>query len=296
MEELVIPQAAKQGIQVFIKRDDLIHPVISGNKWRKLKYNLEKARQEDYDTLLTFGGAWSNHLHATAFAGKLWGFKTIGIIRGERPAVLSNTLQDAEENGMHLEFISRELYRKKEETEMQTFLHLNFGTFYSIPEGGMNAEGIHGCRELMAELNFTPDYICLPCGTGATLAGIVSAAPSTTEVLGFSALKNGNFLKEQVDTVLADIKNNFSVISDYSIGGYAKTSLSLYDFITGFYVEHRLLLDPVYTGKMMMGVIDLLEKEYFKPGSRIVIVHTGGLQGIRGYPPLCDRLRQLGAV
>ena len=276
-----------KNIILDIKRDDLIHPVIQGNKWRKLKYNLEQARQNQYKTLLTFGGAFSNHIHATAAAGHCFGFNTIGIIRGEAQTHLNPTLKDATDWGMQLHYVSRFDYRHKHEAVFINSLKQQYGDFYLIPEGGSNTEAIKGCREIIDELQHDYDVICAATGTGATLAGIIAATNSNTRIIGFPVLKNGQFLYHDIAQHLQQLTgtehDNWSLQLDYHFGGYAKVSTELFEFITSFKQQFDIKLEPVYSGKMFYGLFDLINKDYFKPGSRILAIHTGGLQGLRGY-------------
>lgn len=279
----------RKSIRLFIKRDDLLHPSISGNKWRKLKYNLLKAKSHSFHTLLTFGGAFSNHIAAVAAAGKEFGFRTIGIIRGEKISPLNATLSFAHNCGMHLKFITRSEYRDKYDPEIQAILKEEFGTFYLIPEGGTNCLALKGCKEIISEVKqqeIEPDYYCVACGTGGTISGIISALENEKKVLGFSALK-GDFLNKEVSDLLekCDRKtySNWSISTDYHFGGYAKWKPPLIDFINDFFEETKIPLDPIYTGKMLYGIYDLVEKDYFEKGTTILAIHTGGLQGIRGF-------------
>lgn len=277
------------GVEVIVKREDLNHPYVSGNKWWKLKYNLEEAKKQGESTLLTFGGAFSNHIYATAAAANEMGFKSIGIIRGEEITALSKTLRFAQDQGMLLHFVSRESYRQKTTDEFVNNLKKQFGDFYLIPEGGSNALAVEGVEEfaqqLKAETDF--DYVCCACGTGGTLAGIIKAMPEK-KVIGFSSLK-GDFLSEEVRRHLGEEvrrnqseevrKKNWEVVTDYHFGGYAKHPPELLSFIQNFEKEFSIPLEHVYTGKLFFGLFDLMQKGYFPKGSRILALHTGGLQG-----------------
>lgn len=267
-------------IQVDIKREDLLHAQISGNKFRKLKYNLIKARQLNQRTLLTFGGAYSNHIAAVAAAAHEFGFNSIGIIRGEELAdkIDQNpTLHKAQQHGMQLHFVSRADYRRKTESEFIQQLIEQYGEFYLIPEGGSNHLAVQGCAEILTTHDRQQfDYVCCAVGTGGTLAGIIeSSAPSQT-VLGFAALK-GDFLQAEIQQWTA--KTNWRLISDYHCGGYAKTTPALLHFIQQFYQRTGIPLEPIYTGKLMFGLMDLIQRGHFAPHSRILVIHTGGLQG-----------------
>jgi 1-aminocyclopropane-1-carboxylate deaminase len=267
-------------IQVDIKREDLLHAQISGNKFRKLKYNLVKARQLNQRTLLTFGGAYSNHIAAVAAAAHEFDFNSIGIIRGEELAdkIDQNpTLHKAQQHGMQLHFVSRADYRRKTESEFIQQLIEQYGEFYLIPEGGSNHLAVQGCAEILTTHDRQQfDYVCCAVGTGGTLAGIIeSSAPSQT-VLGFAALK-GDFLQAEIQQWTA--KTNWRLISDYHCGGYAKTTPALLHFIQQFYQRTGIPLEPIYTGKLMFGLMDLIQRGHFAPHSRILVIHTGGLQG-----------------
>ncbi|MBS1682295.1 MAG: 1-aminocyclopropane-1-carboxylate deaminase/D-cysteine desulfhydrase [Bacteroidetes bacterium] len=273
----------KSGVNVFVKREDLNHPVVSGNKWWKLKYNLEEARKLGYETLLTFGGAFSNHIYATAAAAKETGFKSIGIIRGEKILPLNATLSFAEQCGMKLHFISREEYRLKKETHFINQLKKLFGKFYLVPEGGSNLLAVKGCCEFAKEklLPIDFDYLCLPVGTGGTMAGIICGLEGKRKVIGFSVLKDGGFLAEEVKNFASDFSgrefSNGSIETNYHFGGYAKSSPELDQFISQMKKENNLPLDFVYTGKMMVGFFDFMKKGFFEKGSRVLVLHTGGL-------------------
>lgn len=269
-------------VQLFIKREDLIHPFVSGNKFRKLKYNLAEAKTQKQTTLLTFGGAFSNHIAAVAAAGKLHGFKTIGIIRGDELAdkIDSNpTLRFAAENGMQFKFVSRETYRQKTSEIFFTQLTCEFGRFYTIPEGGTNALAVKGCAEIITENEKHFDTICCAVGTGGTIAGIANGVYTHQEILGFPALK-GDFLQKEI-TQYTD-KNNWQLVNDYHFGGYGKVTNELVSFINQFKQQTKIPLDPIYTGKMLFGIIDLIKNGHFAKQNRILAIHSGGLQGIAG--------------
>ena len=269
-------------ITLEIKREDLIHPIVYGNKFRKLKYNLLQAKAENQHTLLTFGGAYSNHIAAVAFAGKEHGFKTIGIIRGnelEKGFVENPTLQFAHDCGMQFDFVSREDYRKKLDVDFIEKLTAKWGRFYSIPEGGTTTLAVLGCQEILTEEDSKFDFICCCVGTGGTISGIINSAQPHQKILGFPALK-GDFLTEEIRKFATN--DRWELIGDYNFGGYAKISNELVDFINRFFIETGIPLDPIYTGKMVFGVIDMIRKNYFPEKSRILMIHTGGLQGIDG--------------
>ena len=269
-------------VQLSIKREDMAHRIVSGNKLRKLKYNLLEAAAQNQHQLLTFGGAFSNHIAAVAAVGKLNKIKTIGIIRGHEllNSIDQNpTLRFAESCGMQLDFISRTDYRNKTDACFIQKLHQKWGSFYLIPEGGTNALAVQGCAEILLESDSDFDFICCAVGTGGTISGLINAAKNHQKVLGFPALK-GDFLREEICKFATN--QHWDLISDYHFGGYGKVTVELIDFINRFYIETGIPLDPIYTGKMVFGVVDLIQKNYFPEGSKILIIHTGGLQGIEG--------------
>ncbi|BBF76208.1 pyridoxal-phosphate dependent enzyme [Acinetobacter ursingii] len=266
-------------IHLDLKRLDLIHPHISGNKFYKLKYNLQHAKQLGQDTLITFGGAFSNHIAATAYAAHYFGFNSIGIIRGEELADqrLNHTLATASQFGMQLEFINRQDYRNKEQPDFLAELQSRFPNAYIIPEGGTNSLAIQGCKEILSEQDRQNyDVICCAVGTGGTITGLIESSHFNQNILGFSALK-GDFLTSDVTHLTA--KKNWKIIDEYCCGGYAKTSAQLIEFIQFFEKQYQIPLEPIYTGKMLFGIFDLIEKAYFPPHTRILAIHSGGLQG-----------------
>ncbi|WP_293894559.1 1-aminocyclopropane-1-carboxylate deaminase/D-cysteine desulfhydrase [Flavobacterium sp.] len=280
-------------ISLYIKREDLLHPLISGNKIRKLKYNLQQAKNENKETLLTFGGAFSNHILAVAAAGKEQGFKTIGIIRGEelKDKVLENpTLKKASDLGMVFEFVRREIYKEKSSPEFTRLLTEKFGDFYLIPEGGTNDLAVKGCEEILTETEDKFDYICCAVGTGGTVSGLINCSKDSQQVLGFPVLK-GDFLREDICKFVSGTK--WDLITAYHFEGYAKVSEELILFINEFYKKYKIPLDPIYTGKMMFGVMDLIDKNYFPENSKVLVIHTGGLQGIAGMNNLLKHKKQL---
>lgn len=269
-------------VSVFIRREDLIHPYVSGNKLRKLKYNLAQAKAENQNALLTFGGAFSNHIAATAYAGAAQGFKTIGIIRGEElesEVLVNPTLKFAQECGMQFKFVSREDYRHKTEDYFIENLKQEFGDFYLVPEGGTNLLAVKGCQEILSDEDAQYDYVCCAVGTGGTISGLINTVLPHQKVLGFPALK-GDFLKEEIRKFARN--ENWELITDYHFGGYGKVNAELIAFINQFYVKNNIPLDPIYTGKMVFGVMDLIDKNYFPKHSKILLIHTGGIQGIAG--------------
>lgn len=267
-----------RGVRLFLKRDDLINPELPGNKWRKLKYNLGAAAEGGYDTLLTFGGAYSNHIRAVAAAGHYFGYRTVGVIRGEQHLPLNPSLDYAVSRGMHLDYMDRTTYREKSSAAVLDPLRARFGDFFLVPEGGSNAAGVRGAAELPHELDIAYDVICCPCGTGGTLAGIAAGLPSGRRALGFSSLKGGGFLAEDVRRLQADFgttTTNWSLELDYHFGGFARRTAELDRFITDFRDRHDIELEWVYVAKMLYGVYDLVNAGRFKSGTTLVAVVTG---------------------
>lgn len=266
-------------VQLTIKRLDLIHPQISGNKFFKLKYNLLAAQQQGLKQVLTFGGAYSNHIAATAYAAQHFGFDSIGIIRGEELASqrLNPTLETAQDFGMQLHFVSRAEYRLRHEAEYLEQLQQQYPQALIIPEGGTNNLAIQGTQEILSADDLANyDLICCAVGTGGTIAGLIESSADHQHVLGFSALK-GDFLKQDIQKWTD--KNNWSLTDAYCCGGYAKTTPELLQFMQKFEQQYAIPLEQVYTAKMMLGVLDLIQQNYFPAHTRILVIHTGGLQG-----------------
>lgn len=287
LSQITNPFLEQHNVQLWLKRDDLIHPIISGNKWRKLKYNLDKALSLGKDTLISMGGAYSNHLHALAYVGKQLNLKTIGLIRGEQPTALSPTLQDASNWGMELRFVSRTEYRSLRNYKHWQDLPGLKAHEYWLPEGGANPLALKGVAEIVEEIDIAYDTLCVACGTGTTLAGLIANAPKQVSVLGFAALKNARFLEDEVKSLLIKTTNihchHWDISYEYHFGGFAKINSTLMSFIIDFEEKTSIQLESVYTAKLLYGIYDLIGKSYFKPGQRIIALHTGGLQGNRGY-------------
>ncbi|MBH8551477.1 1-aminocyclopropane-1-carboxylate deaminase/D-cysteine desulfhydrase [Nostocaceae cyanobacterium CENA357] len=281
--------ALRAGVELYVLRLDLMHLLVNGNKWFKLKYNLLEAKQKNFTTLLTFGGAYSNHIFATAAAGNLLGFRTIGVIRGEQKLPLNPTLSFAVQQGMQLVYMNRETYRQRNTPKLQQDLQQRFGEVFVIPEGGSNLNGVRGCTEIISD-TAAYDTICVACGTGTSLAGITLSLHPGQRAIAFPVLKNGEFLTQEIDSLLNNylasglpIPNHSSthwqLICNYHFGGYAKVNNELLMFSQQFQQKHGVPLDYVYTAKMFYGVMDLLQQGFFPPGDRLLLVHTGGLQG-----------------
>ncbi|MDR3272598.1 MAG: pyridoxal-phosphate dependent enzyme [Flavobacteriaceae bacterium] len=267
---------------LFIKREDLVHPIISGNKFWKMKYNLLECKKLNAETLVTFGGAMSNHIVAAAAAGKENNFKTVGIIRGQEIIDKwqdNETLCRASELGMKFRFVPRDEYRLKEKSELIRRILNEIPNHYLVPEGGTNALAVKGAAEILDERTSGFDIITTAMGTGGTLAGLSVGAHSRQRIIGFPSLKNAGFLVNEV--LKYSNKENFTINLQYHFGGYAKVSEELIDFINDFYRLNDIPLDPVYTGKMMFGLREMLKNGEIGADKKILAVHTGGLQGIR---------------
>jgi 1-aminocyclopropane-1-carboxylate deaminase len=275
--------------RLSVKREDLLGDGISGNKLRKLKYNVAKAKEQGATKILTFGGAYSNHILAASFVKKQYGIDVIGVVRGEEliNKVKQNpTLSLAQDNGMKFHFVSREEYKQKTSPIFLKKLKEKFGSFYLLPEGGTNDLAVKGCEEILNNEDVSYDYVCCAVGTGGTIAGIINSSNSNQKILGFSALK-GDFLKKDIAALVS--KSNWEIFTTYHFGGYAKINNELIDFINLFKVETGILLDPIYNGKMMFGIYDLIKNGYFKKNTSILAIHTGGLQAIEGMNALLKK-------
>jgi 1-aminocyclopropane-1-carboxylate deaminase len=287
IEPVCLPELANKQVSLFVKREDELHPKISGNKYRKLAFNIEEAKRLGKTTLITFGGAFSNHILATAAAGKEFGFDTVGVIRGdelandlEKTLSSNDTLRTAKEMGMQFQFVSRSDYRLKMNPEFIDNLEKLFPNSYILPEGGTNDLAIKGCEDILEDKDSEYDYVCLSVGTGGTISGVINSSNFHQKVIGFPALK-GDFLIKEIENNKVN-KQNWKLNLDYHFGGYAKINTDLITFINSFYERTGISLDPVYTGKLFFGIFDLIKKDYFPINSKILLIHTGGLQGIKG--------------
>ena len=284
---------SEKQIELWIKRDDLIHPAISGNKWRKLKWNIEKAKDNKKSKLLTFGGAFSNHIAATAFACKAAGLQSIGVIRGEKVEPLNATLTKAQADGMRLHFISREADKLKKDHDFILGLRNQFGNFHLVPEGGANYYGVMGCMEIAKEFDVQPNFFATSAGTGTTASGLLLSATQHQKVMVFSGLKGGEFLKDDIKHLInyttynaddtRETLKHLDLITDYHFGGFAKITPELVEFANAFYRQFQIPLDLIYTSKLFYGLFDMIRKNHFKPHSKIVALHTRGLQGNNGF-------------
>ncbi len=292
-QRLIIPPIADKSLDIFLRRDDLLSTHYPGNKFYKLFFNIQYALENHYDAIVTFGGPWSNHIHAVAAAAKEYALQTVGIIRGHRPKVLTATLEDAQANGMRLLFLDRKHYQEKNITPLLPILERDYPHFFLIPEGGNNDKGIEGCQILgqalsatLASSNAISKTICCAVGTGATLTGVISGVTDDIHCLGFSVLKGDDTLTKTITeqlTALSCDRSNWRIEHGYHHGGYAKTTPELLYFMRQIEQENQLSLDQVYSAKMLWGISQLALQDYWEPGSRIEIIHGGGLQGRRGF-------------
>lgn len=276
-----------RGVRLLVHRADLIDPQISGNKWHKLRYNLQAAREQGHDTVLSFGGAYSNHIHALAIAASAAGLRSIGVIRGEISAPLNPTLRAAAAHGMTLHAMERSRYRERENADVIAELRARYGDVYVIPEGGSNALGVRGCAEWIASIDANSfDVACCPVGSGGTLAGIIAGLAGRKRALGVGVLKAGTHLHERVSRLASDYcghaHSNWDIAPDYHHGGYAKFSPELLAFTQNFTRRHGIALEPIYTGKLFYAIYDMVQRNRFKPGTTLLALHTGGLQGLAG--------------
>ena len=268
------------GLQLFLKREDKIHEVISGNKYRKLKYNLIKAKELGYNGLLTFGGAYSNHIPAVAYAAKKNGFKSLSFIRGDEIAnnYLENpTLKYSHNLGMKFNFLSRSNYKLKTNEDFLDKLRNKFIDYFLIPEGGTNALGVLGCEEILNHNDKKFDYICCSVGSGGTISGLINSSYENQKIIGFCSI-NKKYLLNDITKFVTN--NNWMLIDDFAFGGYGKVNIELIKFMNDFRHKYDILLDPIYTSKMVYGVLNLMTNNFFKPNSKILMIHTGGHQGI----------------
>jgi len=276
---------------IFVERFDKTHPVLQGNKWFKLKRNILACLEQGKDSLLTFGGAYSNHIHATAGAGKIFGLPTTGVIRGERTDPLNHTLREAESFGMRLHFVTRSEYRERYSEEYIERLRTIFGDFYFVPEGGSNRLGYLGASEMLPADAPEFDYIVMATGSGGTLGGNLLAAwegkNHHTKFLSIPVLRDHHYIIDNLKKTIAaeGVENfdNLSVIDGFHFGGYAKTNEQLLQFIIHAQDEQKIELDPVYTGKVLFAVSELSKNGFFKETDGVLVYHTGGLQGKSGF-------------
>ena len=275
----------EKNIKVLLKRDELIHPVISGNKWRKLKYNLMDLIEQDIQQVVSFGGAWSNHLHALACCCCHLNIRLTAMIRGEPTDTPSAMLQDLMDWGVEIQWLDRQTYRLRSDKNWLESLSRQFPQARIIPEGGSNELALKGVSEILSEQTLEFDSVCCAVGSTGTLAGLVTKVAQPCQVIGIPVVKGGKPLMSEVKRLLQTVgidKHSWQLISGYEQGGYAKMNKNLASYIQNFYQRHQIILDQVYTGKLLMAVEDLIKKDFFKANSKILVIHSGGLQGLRG--------------
>ncbi|MBL0616166.1 1-aminocyclopropane-1-carboxylate deaminase/D-cysteine desulfhydrase [Aeromonas veronii] len=282
LQRLHHPLLIRSGVELWCKRDDLIHPTISGNKWRKLKYHLRHAKEHGKRHLLSFGGAYSNHIHALAAAGCQSGLRTTGIIRGEYDAVSNSTLRDARRWGMDLVFVDRQSYRRRQDPDW--LAQFDAPDTLIVPEGGSSPLAIPGVAELVGEVPFSPDLWVLPCASGGTLAGLIAGKRDREQILAIAVLKGGGFIADEVCRLHPAAANipGWRIALDHHDGGYAKFSPALWQWVQDFSATTALPLEPIYSGKAMWGLFRELAAGRIAPGCKIVFIHTGGIQGLAG--------------
>lgn len=273
-------------VRLSVLRLDKIHPVVSGNKLFKLHYFLDEALRSSHKTILSFGGAYSNHLAATAFACASLKLKSIGIVRGEQPTRLSPTLQQCLKDGMRLKFISRQKFAEKESEEFMLSLQNEFGHYTIVPEGGYHPSGADGAALIMNLIGQDHSHICTATGTATTLAGLLKAAAPSQTIIGVPVLKGISDIEERIKYLLGDKTSlkNLQLLPGYHFGGYAKKNDALIGFMNECWQQYHIPLDFVYTAKMFFGIIDCIRNDHFPPGSNILCLHTGGLQGNKSLP------------
>ncbi len=279
--ELILTQPISSlsfnGVKTSILRLDLLHPVVSGNKWFKLKYYIKEALKYQKSCIASFGGAYSNHIVALAFACKENGLQSIGIIRGESTTPLSPTLIKAKEYGMQLHFVSRSMFNEKDSIKKE----LNYPDAYWVDEGGYGPLGAKGAADIMLSVNSEFSDIICAVGTGTMMAGLIKGSNANQQISGISVLKNNYTINSEINCLLSDNDRTkqFSIIHDYHFGGYAKSNSTLFHFMNQLWEEEKIPTDIVYTGKLLYAVKDLIQQSYFKPGNNLLIIHSGGLQG-----------------
>jgi 1-aminocyclopropane-1-carboxylate deaminase len=276
LQSIRLPEGASSDITADVLRLDLLHPVVSGNKWFKLKYYLQQAQRSAANPVITFGGAWSNHLIATAFAAREAGLTTVGIVRGEKPPILSSTLSCAKEYGMQLEFISRKDYTEKTSPHFLNQLSLRYPGAYIIPEGGAGPPGIQGSEDIL-RVSDTKTYTHILCaiGTGTMFQGLIRACLPGQTVIGVPVLKGFD-----PASILSPHQSQCArLLHGYHFGGYARHPRELIDFMNEFYRETEIPSDIVYTAKLFYALRDSIRRDYFPGSSRILVIHSGGLQG-----------------
>lgn len=283
VQEIHHPLLEQKKIKLSIKRDDLLHPIISGNKWRKLKYNLIHMKNKGCNSFVTFGGAFSNHLYASAMACKTFNLEGHAIIRGPELDKHNPTIKMALACGMHLHVIDRKTYRLRHDDTYLKTLQTEFPSSFLIPEGGTNTAALYGVAELARSLPLS-DYVVCATGSGGTVAGLAKGCPSSTNVIGIAVLKQADYLNQEISKLLTDSHSGASwqLLTNHHYGGYGKFTDDVWTFCQLMKKAYLLPLEPIYTGKMLFAIWQLISQDYFPKGTRIMAIHTGGLQGLDG--------------
>lgn len=284
IQSINYPLFKEKGIELFIKREDLIHEYYGGNKFRKLKYHIKEYEDKKSAGIITFGGAWSNHLYSTSALCYELNIPLTVFVRGEESETESNTIQFARKNKTKIIFLSRSDYRKKNDPSFLHYLQENYKNHLIVPEGGSGKKGVLGCEEILDEKTKSYDIIITACGTGGTLAGLINSKENHQKVIGIPVLKGGEYLRDEILIHLRSQNqhDDIHLSCHYHFGGYAKTKANLIEFIKEFHETTEIRLDPIYTGKMMFGIFDMIEKGEFNRGSKILAIHSGGHQGTLG--------------
>ena len=287
-EQVITPSwSGLEHLNLTVKRDDLLHAIISGNKWRKLQYSLLAALQQNIAHIVSFGGGFSNHLHALGYCCHALNIKFTAIVRGDYSANPSPMLKDLLKWHTDIQYVTKVSYRQRDEPDYLRQLQDRFGKVMIIPEGGSNELALQGIAELVDELLQTYDYIIAPVASGGTLAGLIKAKHNTPcKILGIGVLKGEDYLAELVQNLLpSDLQTlpsaHWSINHDYHFDGYAKSSQELHDFCDDFYQQTQIAIEPIYSGKLFFALRDLIGQGYFPQGSKVLALHTGGLQGAR---------------
>ena len=287
VEHIKHPLFEQYGLEVLVKRDDLIHPVISGNKWRKLKYNLNEAKKQGYKGVLSFGGAYSNHVHALAFACHQQGLLSKAIIRGEKAYANNFTLSCAAKWGMTLNFVDRKTYKRRADRDYLNDLQRQHPSYWIVPEGGTNHLALKGVSEICQELESQADFdvMITPVGSAGTLAGLALGDKNKHKIIGIAVLKQAEYLTSEINSLLADYQvehKNWQLKTEFHGGGYARFTDKDVNTLLAFKNRTLLPIEPIYSGKMILALLSMITQGYFKRGTRIMLLHTGGLQGLAG--------------
>ena len=277
-----VPSFCLKGIQLAVLRLDELHPIVSGNKWFKLKYYLQQAQEENADTIASFGGPYSNHLVALAFAAKKYNLQSVGYVRSNEDEPITPTLQEAKQYGMHLKFLGRNNFQLLKTELLQNNDENNT---YFVDEGGYGMLGAKGAATILSnEKTNSYSHIICAVGTGTMMAGLINAAKPHQHVIGIPVLKNEATIRNEITQLITNKETPFTLLHDFHLGGYAKTNQSQFDFMNLLWATEKIPTDMVYTSKLFMAVKSLLANNYFSPTAKILMIHSGGLQGNRSLP------------